>query len=157
MIVVVIPAYNEERTIAKVVLQAKRHVDLVMVIDDGSVDMTGDIARGLGAKVLRNEVNLGKGEALRRVFKETLTLKPEVTVALDADGQHDPDEIPKLVKPIVDGEADVVVGSRYVEGASTDAPTYRKMGLRVIEGLGRSAIKVPIRDTQSGFRAYSLN
>jgi len=153
--VAIIPAYNEEGSIAKVVLGARRYVDQVVVCDDGSNDMTFMIARAIGARVVRHSERLGKGEALRTLSKEVMELSPEIIVALDADGQHDPDEIHKLVKPIETGESDVVVGSRYVEGAKMAAPFYRRFGLRLINFLYRKVAGVQTKDTQSGFRAYS--
>jgi glycosyltransferase involved in cell wall biosynthesis len=84
-----------------------------------------------------------------------LKLNPDVVVTLDGDGQHDPDEIPVLLKPIEAGESDVVVGSRYVDGGKTNAPLYRRFGLRVINFLFKKVAGVKISDTQSGFRAYT--
>jgi len=154
-VVAAIPAYNEERSIAKVVLLAQRYVDKVVVCDDGSTDATAMIAERLGAIVVRHPLNKGKGEALATAFKETLKLSPDVVVMLDADGQHDPEEIPRLVEPIVMGKGDVVIGSRYVEGGHADPPIFRRFGLRIINFLCRKAVNAHVRDTQSGFRALS--
>ena len=153
--VAVIPAYNEESSIARVILRTKRHVDGVVVCDDGSTDMTFMIAEALGVRVVRHAERRGKGEALRTLSKEVMELSPDILVTLDGDGQHDPDEIPMLVKPIETGKSDVVVGSRYVDGAEMDAPLYRRLGLRVINFLYRKVAGVRTEDTQSGFRAYS--
>ncbi len=153
--VAIIPAYNEEGSIAKVVLGARRYVDQVVVCDDGSTDMTFAIASALGARVVRHSERLGKGAALRTLSKEVMELSPEIIVALDGDGQHDPDEIHMLVKPIETGESDVVVGSRYVEGAKIYAPFYRRFGLRLVNFLYNKVAGVQTKDTQSGFRAYS--
>ena len=154
-IVAIIPAYNEEGSIAKVILGAKRYVDQVIVCDDGSTDMTFVIAGALGARVVRHNERLGKGAALRTLSKEVMELSPGIIVTLDGDGQHDPDEIHMLVKPIETGESDVVVGSRYVPGAKINAPFYRRLGLRLINFLYRKVAGVQTKDTQSGFRAYS--
>lgn len=156
MIVAGIPAYNEEKTIAKVILLAQRHVDKVIVCDDGSTDMTGEIAKKLGAEVIRHEKKLGKGATLRTLFSRTLELSPDVVVTLDSDGQHDPNQIPVLVEPIIRGEADMVIGSRFVQGAETDIPLYRREGLALVNWLSRKTSKSEVKDTQSGFRAYSL-
>ena len=112
-IVAVIPAFKEEENIAKVVLLTKKYVDLVIVGDDGSDDMTAEIAKALGAIVIRNNKNMGKGYTLKRLFNEALKLGADIIVTLDADGQHDPKYIPKLTEPIINGEADIVIGSRY--------------------------------------------
>ncbi|MEM2930959.1 MAG: glycosyltransferase [Thermoproteota archaeon] len=154
-IVACIPAFNEERTIASVVIKTMRHVDKVIVCDDGSTDLTGEIAEKLGVEVIRNERNMGKGVAIITLIMHVKKFKPDIVVFLDADGQHNPDEIPRIIEPIVRKEADAVIGSRYVEGSQVDAPFYRRLGLRVINFLGRKSGKKIARDTQSGFRAYS--
>jgi glycosyltransferase involved in cell wall biosynthesis len=153
--VAVIPAYNEERSIAKVILRAKPYVDEVIVCDDGSTDMTSLIAEAVGARVVRHSERRGKGEALRTLSKEVMELDADIIVTLDGDGQHDPDEIPMLLKPIEAGESDLVVGSRYVDGGKMDAPLYRRLGLRVINFLYKKFAGVRTKDTQSGFRVYS--
>lgn len=151
-----IPAYNEESRIAPVILRAKRHVDLVIVCDDGSSDLTSQVAEELGAVVLRHTRNMGYGAALRSLFLEALKRKVDVAVTLDADGQHDPDYIPKLIEPIESGEADVVIGSRFLDESSTPGISKsRKMALRFLNWVGRRALKLDIRDTQSGMRVYS--
>ena len=137
------------------VVQARKYVDRVVVCDDGSVDLTGAIAEGLGAVVIRHEWNMGKGAALNSSFRYVRDLKPDVVVVLDADGQHDPSEIPRLVEPIVGGAADMVVGSRYVGGSRMDAPFYRRVGLRLINALSGGSGDSGVSDTQSGFRAFS--
>jgi len=155
LIVACIPAFNEEKTIAKVVLLAQRYADKVVVCDDGSNDMTAEIAERLGVQVIRHETNMGKGMALKSLLKEALKLDPMVVVTLDADGQHDPLEIKSIMAPIADGEADVVVGSRFVGKSNSDAPLYRRAGLRIINWLSKSVGNSNVMDTQSGFRAYS--
>jgi len=154
-VVAAIPAFNEEKTIAKVVLLARRHVDRVVVCDDGSRDMTAEIAEKLGAMVVRHQKNMGKGAALRTALECLKQLNPDIVVTMDADGQHDPKGIPRLLEPIIRGEADMVIGSRYVEGSETDAPFYRRLGLKFVNSVSRKGTKVVIGDTQSGFRAYS--
>ncbi len=154
-VVVCIPAYNEEATIAKVVLKAKRYADAVLVCDDGSTDMTGEIAEALGAIVIRHGRNLGYGAALASLFKNALKLNPEVVVTIDADGQHDPDDIPRLIEPILRGEADVVIGSRFADGSEGRMPRYRVYGIKTITGISGALSGLKVTDAQSGFRAYS--
>ena len=117
--VVGIPAFNEEKTIARVVLEARKYADIVVVCDDGSSDLTGEIAENLGAVVIHHEHNCGYGAAMQSLFKKARELKADVLVTLDSDGQHNPAEIPRLVKPIEDGDAEVVLGSRFVDKAGT--------------------------------------
>jgi len=150
-----IPAWDEESNIAKVICSAKKYVDKVLVCDDGSLDMTAEIARELGAIVVSHDRNMGKGEALKTLFDEAMKLDADILVLLDGDGQHDPCEIPKLIEPIVESKADLVVGSRYVEGASMDAPLYRRVGLKAINALRRRVNRIPVSDAECGFRAFS--
>ena len=155
-VVVGIPAFNEEKTIARVVLEAQKYADKVVVCDDGSSDLTGEIALRLGADVVRHERNLGYGAAIQSLFRRARELDADVMVTLDADGQHDPREVPKVVKPIVDGVADVVIGSRFVdERAAYAMPWYRRAGVKFITRLVNNSGKHAVRDAQSGFRAYS--
>jgi len=152
LFIAAIPAYNEEKTIAKVVLQARRYVDKVVVCDDGSTDLTMMIAKEMGADVIQHEKNLGKGVALRSLFEAGRKIGADIFVTLDADDQHDPNEIPKLLEPILRGEASMVIGCRFSSGSSI--PVYRRLGNRILDfftnlSAGRA------KDTQSGFRAYS--
>lgn len=148
-----IPACDEEKTIARVVIGALSYVDKVIVVDDGSRDMTGEIARRLGAEVIHHSANLGKGAALRTIFKRAQQLNADILVTLDSDGQHLPGEIPKVLSPIMDDGVDVSVGSRFM-GESHDMPSYRKFGTKMIHGVVSSISGLPIEDTESGFRAY---
>jgi len=151
----IIPVHNEEDQIAKVILRVKPHVDKVIVCDDGSTDMTADIAKALGALVVSHDRKRGKGEAIKTLYDEVIRLDPNIIVMLDGDGQHDPDQIPMLTKPIEAGVSDVVLGSRYIDGGAMDAPPYRRVGLNIINWLYRVAIGTRVRDTQCGFRVYS--
>lgn len=152
--VVLIPAYNEERMIAKIVLGAKKHADEVIVYDDGSTDMTGEIAKALGARLVRHERNQGKGVALESLVSRARGLDPEVVVTIDADGQHSPSDIPKVVEPVLRGEADVVVGVREMQYGG--APRHRVVGNKVLDAMTSAKTGGSLHDTQSGFRAYSM-
>lgn len=147
------PAYNEERAIAKMVLGCKKHVDRVVVVDDGSTDATGVIAEALGAYVVRHQMNGGYGVALRTCFKTARELKADRMVIIDSDGQHDPAEIPKLIEPLDNG-ADLVIGSRFVNGNGTNVPAYRKVGMKVLDAATNVAGGINVSDSQSGYRAY---
>lgn len=150
---IVIPAYNEELTIGSVVALAKKYGD-VLVVDDGSLDRTSEIAREAGAVVIRHERNMGKGCALRTAFEYALSKEYDIVVTIDADGQHNPDEIPLLLDPITKGEADLVIGSRYLNGSKKEIPLYRRFGLWVLNKSTKVAASVDV-DSQSGFRAMN--
>jgi len=156
LVVVGIPAFNEEKTIARVVLGAQKHAHIVVVCDDGSSDLTAEIAGRLGAVVVRHEKNQGYGAALQSLFKRAKELQADVLVTLDSDGQHDPAEIPRLIQPIEDGVAEVVLGSRFKDKNGTaDMPKYRQLGVEVITKLANGSGKNGVSDAQSGFRAYN--
>lgn len=155
-VVVGIPAFNEEQTIARVILDAQKFAGKVVVCDDGSTDYTAKIAERLGAVVVRHERNSGYGAALQSLFRRARELKADVLVTLDSDGQHDPAEIPRLIKPIEDDVAEVVLGSRFMDKNGTvDMPLYRQFGVKVITKLANGVSKNGVSDAQSGFRAYS--
>jgi glycosyltransferase involved in cell wall biosynthesis len=153
LILVGIPAYNEEASIAKVIVLARQFADKIVVCDDGSKDLTGKIAESLGAEVVAHESNLGYGAALRELFDKAIERGADVLVTLDADGQHDPAFIPQLVSAIQAG-ADVAIGSRLVGSASFTGPGRRKLGVRMISKATDISTDQGIRDAQSGFRAY---
>ncbi|MCE5359394.1 MAG: glycosyltransferase family 2 protein [Acidithiobacillus sp.] len=155
LIIAVIPAFNEARFIASVVITARQHADVVLVVDDGSTDQTAFLAESAGAEVLRMAGNQGKGKALNAGFEYVLKhYQPAAVVMLDGDAQHDPEEIPTVVAPVLAGLADVVVGSRYL-GLESAIPWWRKIGQRVLTSLTNAASGVPLTDSQSGFRAFS--
>ena len=154
MIVACIPAYNEEKTIARVILQAQKSVDAVLVCDDGSTDLTSDIAQRLGAEVLRHEKNLGYGAALKSLFRRARDMNADVVVTLDADGQHNPAAIQDVIKPILEDKADIVLGSRFLE-KNNSVPTYRRFGIRLLTRMSNGTLKDEISDAQCGFRAYN--
>jgi glycosyltransferase involved in cell wall biosynthesis len=101
-IVVGVPAFNEEQTVARIVLEAQKHVDMVVVCDDGSTDLTAEIARRLGAEVIRHQRNLGYGAAIQSLFKRAREVGADVLVTLDADGQHAPHAREKRMTQIID-------------------------------------------------------
>ncbi len=155
VVVAGIPAFNEEKTIARVVLEAQKYADIVVVCDDGSADMTAKIAERLGAVVVRHKHNSGYGAAMQSLFKRARELNADILVTLDSDGQHDPAEIPRIIKPIEDQTADVVLGSRFKgKNGTADMPRHRRVGIKVITKLANGTIKNGVSDAQSGFRAY---
>ena len=157
-ITAVIPAYDEERTIEAVVRTAARYVSEVIVVDDGSKDRTGKLAVTAGATVIRIPNNSGKGHALGIGLSTAAMNGCRVVVCLDADGQHDPTDIPKLTQPIIDGEADMVIGSRFMNSESRKMiPRYRKVGQNILTTATNLGNSVKITDSQSGYRAFNKN
>jgi glycosyltransferase involved in cell wall biosynthesis len=154
-ILVCIPAFNEEHFIGKLIKNCLKYADQVVVCDDGSVDNTYEIADAAGANVIRHEKNCGKGEAFQSLFQFARHSNVDVIVTIDGDGQFLPEEIPKLVKKIESNEADVVIGYRF-DGAA-EMPNYRKFGNKMLDKMTNMATQLSVRDTQSGFRAYSKN
>jgi len=147
-----IPAYNEARYVGSIVLQARQYVDEVIVVDDGSTDNTARVAELAGATVIRHAENRGKGAAIQSILAEAKKRNPDVLVLLDADSQHNPNEIPALIKPVSEG-FDLVIGSREAQKDKT--PTYRRIGRKVLLHSARLASKANITDSESGFRALS--
>lgn len=152
-IAVLLPAYNEEIAIASMIILSSKYADEVIVIDDGSTDKTQEVAKLAGATVLHHNTNKGKGVALKTGFE--YAKNHDIIVTIDADGQHNPDQIPSLIKPILDDDADIVNGSRYLNGDETNTPTYRRVGQTVLDTATNIASGVKLTDTQSGFRAFS--
>ena len=149
----VIPAYNEQISIGSVALEARKFVDRVIVVDDGSTDNTAEIVKLAGAELIKHYTNMGKGVALKTGFDAAKT--SDIIVTLDADGQHKTTDIPKLLKPIKEGEADIVNGSRYINGDGKDTPIYRRFGQTVLDMATNFNTKNNVTDSQSGFRAFS--
>jgi glycosyltransferase involved in cell wall biosynthesis len=149
-----IPAYNEEKNIAKIIVQLKKVADQILVCDDGSTDSTSEIAESLGAIIIKHPKNLGYGSAIRSIFLKSREINAEILVTIDADGQHKIEDVKKVTKPIVDGQADISIGSRFLEEGD-NAPKYRKLGINIITKVTNSSLSEKITDAQSGFRAYN--
>lgn len=155
-IVCVSPAFNEERTVASVVKGALKYVDEVIVVDDGSTDNTREEAIKAGAIVVSHPRNLGKGAALKTGFKVALKRGADIIISLDADGQHDPDEIPRLLAALKNGNFDIVVGSRFL-GDISNMPTLRILSNTITSKFLGLFFKIPVTDSQSGYRAFKRN
>ena len=156
LIIAGMPMYNEEETIGTVVTMAQKYADLIVCVDDGSSDSSARIAESCGAIVVRHRVNRGYGGALKSLFMKAKQLQADALVVLDSDGQHDASDIPKLLKPILEENKDFVIGSRFIEGGGgTDMPAYRRLGIKVITAASNLSRDTSIKDTQSGFRAFS--
>jgi glycosyltransferase involved in cell wall biosynthesis len=148
-----IPVYNEEKLIENVIKRCKLFVDKVIVCDDGSTDQTVINAKNAGAHVLIHKKNFGKGEAMKTLFNYAKKSDADIMVTIDGDGQFLPEEIPNMIKPIINDKADIVIGYRFDD--TDQMPTYRKVGNKVLDKITNLATDLPFRDSQGGFRAYS--
>ena len=149
-----IPAYNEEKSIALIITKLKKITDSIIVCDDGSSDMTAEISKNLGATVISHKKNMGYGVAINSIFQKSKEMKSDLLVTFDADGQHRVEDIEKVVEPIKNNTADLVIGSRFLDKKS-NVPNYRKIGIKVITKITNVSIKKKLTDSQSGFRAYN--
>ncbi len=150
-ITAIVPAFNEEKNIRKVVEQTAPYVDEVIVVDDGSKDKTGAIAKESGAVVATHIVNMGLGFTLATGAELAIKRGADVIVTIDGDGQHDPTEITHLVKTLVDEKLDIVIGARKFD---TNMPFYKKLGNTTIYTMQHLLFNSEVKDTQSGFRAF---
>ena len=149
----VIPCYNEEATIGSIVIKTKRHVDKVLVVDDGSNDDTAKIARAAGARVILHKKNFGKSKAIKTGFKYALDKDFDYVVTIDGDGQHNPDEIPVVLGNILNNGNDISIGFR--SGNGTEMPIWRKVGKRVLDYATSFGNGGHVTDSQCGFRAFN--
>lgn len=154
-LIVGIPAYNEQETIAEIVQRCRAYADAVVVVDDGSTDLTAFRAHDAGATVLRHRQNSGKGAAVTSLFAYAIRHQADVLVLIDADGQHDPDEIPLVAEPCLRDHADIVVGSRFLPGSASATPRVRRLGQVAFNTMTTLASGVRCSDSQSGFRAFN--
>lgn len=150
--IALIPAYNEEATIADVINKTKPFVDKILIINDGSTDATKQVSIQAGAKVIDNIVNRGLGPTMKRGYEEALKEGADIIVQLDADGQYLAKEIPLLIQPILENEADLVLGSR-LENIQYKMPTFKKLGNKAFSSVLRMLTGADVSDGQTGFRA----
>ena len=153
-IIGIIPAYNEETMIRSVIESIRPHVHEVVVVDDGSEDNTADFAKSVGAIVLRHHINRGQGAALQSGVELALDRGADILVHFDSDGQHPAHQIPDLIKPLLDKEFDVVLGSRFLDRGS-NVPPVRRVVLKLALLFTRAVSGLKITDPQSGFRAMN--
>jgi len=153
-IVIGIPAYNEEKNIAGILVKLKKITQDIIVCDDGSNDQTAKIAEELGAIVISHERNLGYGAGIRTIFLKAKEIKADVLVTFDADGQHRIEDLNSVIEPIKNNEADIVIGSRFLNDGNK-VPKYREIGIKTITVITNSSIGKKLSDSQSGFRAYN--
>lgn len=162
-VIVGLPAYNEEKTIGPIIIAVQKYADIVLVCDDGSTDKTAKIAEELGAYVIKHKKNFGYGSAVASLFQHARRLGADILVTLDADGQHNASEIPKIIRPLIEKKADIVIGSRFLKSKkAAEMPIYRQIGAKIITSLfnrisnfASKSAKYNVSDSQSGYRSYN--
>jgi glycosyltransferase involved in cell wall biosynthesis len=155
--IAIVPALNEERSIAGVIaeIRAADPEFEVIVIDDGSTDRTGTVAAESGAHVITLPFNLGIGGAVQTGYQYARDHDFDLAVQVDGDGQHDPAEIARLLDPILDGRADMVVGTRFAEGGGYRGTRLRRIGIHLFAAIVSLMVRARVTDTTSGFRAVN--
>ena len=154
-IIIGIPAYNEEKNIGKILVKLGKIANEIIVCDDGSSDLTGEIAEKMGAVVVTHPKNLGYGAGIRSIFLKAKEMDADILVTFDADGQHRIQDIQKVIEPIISDEADISIGSRFLDENGKNVPKYRKVGIKTITSVTNTALETKLTDSQSGFRAYN--
>jgi glycosyltransferase involved in cell wall biosynthesis len=155
--IAIVPALNEEQTVGRVIEEIRAFdpgFDIV-VVDDGSTDRTAGLAADLGAHVLRLPFNLGIGGAVQTGYRFAFERGYDIAVQIDGDGQHDPSQLPAILAPVVAGEADLCVGSRFASGSGYQSSFARRLGIRVFALVVSAVVRQKVTDTTSGFRAVN--
>jgi glycosyltransferase involved in cell wall biosynthesis len=153
-IIIGLPAFNEEKNIASLIIKLKEISKDIIVCNDGSSDLTGKIAEELNVEVINHTKNIGYGGAIRSIFLKSKEMNADILVTFDADGQHKIEDIKNVLNPIIKNQCDVSIGSRFLKKDS-EVPDYRKLGIKVITSITNASIKKKLTDAQSGFRAYN--
>ncbi|MBU4501106.1 MAG: glycosyltransferase family 2 protein [Nanoarchaeota archaeon] len=151
-IIAILPAYNQEKNMAQIIEQVKKHVSQIIVVADGSIDKTAEVAAESGAIVPEHTLKRGKGNAVIRGIETSKSLNPDIIVLMDSDGQHNSEEIPKLLKPIIENEADMVLGSRLLGILKTS--NINKIGNHLLNSLHFLLTFKWVTDAESGFRVF---
>lgn len=153
-----IPAFNEEKNIAKIIVKLQKIADTIIVCNDGSTDLTKEICEKMGVELVNHPKNLGYGAGIRSLFLKAAKIEPDILVTFDADGQHKVEDIQEVIEPILKNEADIVIGSRFLSDENNEnVPKYRKVGIKAITSITDSVTDLKLTDAQSGFRAYKKN
>ncbi|MFX0134633.1 MAG: glycosyltransferase family 2 protein [Candidatus Hodarchaeota archaeon] len=156
-ILVIIPAYNEEKNISQVINKLRKDATFVdyILVNDASTDNTAEVARNMRVPVISLPINLGIGGAVQTGFKYAIENDYDIAIQVDGDGQHDTSQIPKLIKPIEEGSADIVIGSRYIKNSGYKTPIMRRIGIAFFSWLTSIICHQRITDSTSGFRALN--
>ena len=155
--IAVVPALNEEETVGRVIdeIRAFDSGFEIVVVDDGSVDRTAGVAADRGAYVLRLPFNLGIGGAVQTGYRFAFEHGYDLAVQIDGDGQHDPSQLPKILGPVLAGEADLCVGSRFTGDGAYRSSFARRVGIKIFAGVVSAVVRQKVTDTTSGFRAVN--
>jgi glycosyltransferase involved in cell wall biosynthesis len=153
----IVPAFNEEASIGRVIdeIRAFDPGFEIVVVDDGSTDRTAGMAADRGAHVVRLPFNLGIGGAMQTGYRYAFEQGYDLAVQIDGDGQHDPAQLPKILGPVLDGKADLVVGSRFAGDGEYRSTAARRIGIRIFAGVVSAVVRQRVTDTTSGFRAVN--
>lgn len=156
-VLIIIPAYNEEKSIEKVVENLINNYPQYdyLIVNDGSTDRTEEICREKNYNFVTLPVNLGIGGGVQTGYMYAVKNDYDIAIQTDGDGQHNPEYIEKLIEPIVKGEADMTIGSRFIEKEGFQTSFMRRMGINIIKGVIKMCCGVTIKDNTSGFRASS--
>lgn len=152
-LLILVPAYNEEQTVGQVVREVRKvlpGVD-VLVVDDCSTDATRDVARQAGAEVLSLPYHLGLGGCVQAGYKLACELNYQYVIRVDADGQHDPRDVPRLLRALEESGCEMVIGSRFLDGRGTYCGFWRALGIRFFRLILRPILGQPVHDPTSGF------
>lgn len=150
-VTVIIPAHNEEKYISKVIEESKKYVDNVIIVDDDSTDKTSELAKKQGAIVIKHSSNSGLGKSLKTGCDSAVLLGSDILIILDGDGQHDPSEIPAMIKLLKSKEAGLVIGERDFK----KIPLKKRVGNIFLSWMLKEMFDIKIKDTQSGYRAMT--
>jgi glycosyltransferase involved in cell wall biosynthesis len=155
--IAIVPALNEEVTVGRVIdeIRAFDPGFAIVVVDDGSTDRTGGVAVDRGAHVLRLPFNLGIGGAMQTGFRFAFEQGYDIAVQIDGDGQHDPSQLPKILAPVLAGEADLCVGSRFTGQGAYRSSFLRRIGIKIFASIVSAVVGQKVTDTTSGFRAVN--
>lgn len=156
-ILIIVPSYKEEKNILKVIAGLKKYEPSldILIIDDGSRDGTQAIAKRCGVKTIKHPFNMGYGVSIQTGYKYAVRYDYDIVIQYDGDGQHDPRFIKPLIEALYNFEADVVIGSRFLEGGCYDAPLLRKIGIKLFSKIASIVTSHKITDSTSGFQALS--
>ena len=147
-----LPAYNESKTIGQIIQESSEFISEIVVIDDGSSDETAEIAVAYSAVCLKNATNCGKGNALRKGFAYALKHGYELVFTMDSDGQHQPTDIPRFLEHFDDARPDILIGARETKNLRTSMPLHRRMNNCLISYVGSKLCGQRVPDFQSGYR-----